>query len=205
MVSPPPPERLVRMRLTPAQQVALLAEVRAIVAAAPYFTPTMPRTGRPFSVAMTNCGPLGWLSDKTGGYRYQPTHPETGRPWPPIPALLLELWRELASYPAPPQACLVNYYRAGARMGLHRDEDEEDLAAPVLSVSLGDTARFRIGGRRRRDPTRAFELVSGDVLLLAGPDRLAYHGVDRIIARSCDLLREGGRINLTLRRVTRPS
>jgi alkylated DNA repair protein (DNA oxidative demethylase) len=156
------------------------------------------------SVRMTNCGPLGWITDKEGGYRYQATHPVTGRPWPPMPSMLLALWAELAQYPAPPEACLVNYYASPAKMGLHQDKDEEDFSAPVLSVSLGDTAIFRAGGGTRKEPTRKFELRSGDVVVLAGEDRLAYHGVDRILPGTSDLLQEGGRINLTLRRVTKP-
>src|SRR4051812_36511860 len=142
----------------PAQE-ALLAEIREVVRAAPLFTPSMPRTGKPFSVRMTNCGPLGWVSD-VDGYRYQPAHPETGAPWPDIPSALLDLWREVGLYPHPPEACLVNFYGAGARMGLHQDRDEADFSAPVVSVSLGDTCLFRIGGTRRSDPTRSFRLSS---------------------------------------------
>ena len=186
-------------------QIALLAAIREVVAQAPLFTPAMPRSGNPMSVRMTNCGPLGWVTDKERGYRYQATHPKTGTPWPPIPNVLLELWLELAGYPAPPQACLVNYYEGNAKMGLHQDKDEEDFAAPVLSVSLGDTGIFRLGGRSRREPTRKFELRSGDVVVLGGADRLAYHGIDRVLAGTSDLLPEGGRFNLTLRRVTKPN
>jgi alkylated DNA repair protein (DNA oxidative demethylase) len=186
-------------------QIALLAAIREVLAQAPLFTPTMPRSGNPMSVRMTNCGPLGWVTDKERGYRYQATHPESGRPWPPIPNLLLELWRELARYPAPPEACLVNYYAGNAKMGLHQDKDEEDFAAPVLSVSLGDTGIFRLGGRSRREPVQKLELRSGDVVVLGGADRLAYHGIDRILAGTSDLVPEGGRFNLTLRRVTKPS
>ena len=183
------------------RQERLRDAVLEAVAEAPLFTPVMPRTGRPFSVRMTNLGPLGWVSDRAG-YRYQPAHPVTGRPWPPIPETLLELWSRLAGYPHPPEACLVNVYRPGARMGLHRDADEEDFSAPVLSVSLGDTAVFRIGGAARADPTASFDLASGDVVVMGGASRLAYHGVDRIRAGTSTLLGEPGRINLTLRRVT---
>jgi len=190
--------------LDAAAQAALLAEIRRLIAQAPLFTPTMPSSGKPMSVRMTNCGPLGWVTDKQRGYRYQPTHPETGKPWPPMPGMLLDLWNELARYPAPPQACLVNYYAGSAKMGLHQDKDEEDFAAPVLSVSLGDTGIFRVGGRSRKDPTQIFELKSGDVVVLDGEDRLAYHGIDRILSGTSDLLAEGGRFNLTLRRVTKP-
>jgi DNA oxidative demethylase len=191
--------------LARAAQIALLAAIRDVIAEAPLFTPAMPRSGKPMSVRMTNCGPLGWVTDKERGYRYQAIHPETGREWPPIPTALLELWRELARYPAPPEACLVNYYAESAKMGLHQDKDEADFAAPVLSVSLGDTGIFRLGGRSRQDPTRAFELKSGDVVVLGGADRLAYHGIDRILAGTSDLVPEGGRFNLTLRRVTEPN
>jgi alkylated DNA repair protein (DNA oxidative demethylase) len=188
-------------------QVALVEALRAVADAAPFFTPRMPRTGKPFSVEMTDCGPLGWVSDKEGGYRYQATHPETGKPWPPMPQILLDAWKRLAAYPHPPEACLVNYYKPKAKMGLHRDEDEEDFDAPVLSLSLGDTAVFRIGGRERKAPTRSVKLASGDAVVLGGTSRLAYHGIDRILAGSSTLLAgwlpEGGRINLTLRRVTR--
>jgi alkylated DNA repair protein (DNA oxidative demethylase) len=156
------------------------------------------------SVRMTNCGPLGWITDKDGGYRYQATHPATGKPWPPMPPILHDLWQDLADYPAPPEACLVNYYTSEAKMGLHQDKDEKDFSAPVLSVSLGDTAIFRLGGRSRKDPTRKFNLNSGDVVMLGGDDRLAFHGIDRILPGTSDLLEEGGRINLTLRRVTKP-
>jgi alkylated DNA repair protein (DNA oxidative demethylase) len=187
-----------------AVQQALLADLRRVMAAAPLYTPTMPRSGKPMSVRMTNCGPLGWVTDKERGYRYQATHPDTGKLWPPIPPILLDLWNEVGGYAAPPEACLVNYYAGAAKMGLHQDKDEEDFAAPVLSVSLGDTGIFRVGGTTRKDPTEAFELKSGDVVVLGGEDRLAFHGIDRILPGTSDLLAEGGRINLTLRRVTKP-
>lgn len=182
-------------------QEALLGEIGKAVAIAPLFQPRMPGTGKAFSVRMTNCGPLGWVSDKSGGYRYQPQHPDTGRPWPPIPDQLMELWHELSGHDAPPEACLVNFYAPSARMGLHQDKDEEDFGAPVVSVSLGDACLFRIGGTRRSDPTRSFRLESGDVVVLGGEGRLAFHGVDRIYPMTSDLLEKGGRINLTLRRV----
>ena len=188
-----------------AAQAALLAALRRIIAEAPLFTPTMPRSGKPMSVRMTNCGPLGWLTDQERGYRYQPTHPVTGRPWPPMPQMLLDLWDKVADYPAPPEACLVNYYAADAKMGLHQDKDEEDFSAPVLSVSLGDTGVFRVGGISRKDPTTRYELQSGDVIVLGGEDRLAFHGIDRILPGTSGLLQEGGRFNLTLRRVTKPA
>jgi len=192
-------------RLDAWAQDALLGEIREIIAEAPLYTPTMPRSGNPMSVKMTNAGPLGWVTDKERGYRYQATHPETGKPWPAIPQMLLDLWEELADYPQPPEACLINYYVGAAKMGLHQDRDEEDFAAPVLSVSLGDTGIFRVGGKTRKDPTQRFELKSGDVFVLGGEERLSYHGIDRILSGTSDLLEEGGRFNLTLRRVTKPT
>ncbi|MBN9447832.1 MAG: alpha-ketoglutarate-dependent dioxygenase AlkB [Bosea sp.] len=185
------------------EQAALVAELREVARQAPFFTPRMPKTGRPFSVRMTNCGALGWVSDE-GGYRYQPNHPETGSPWPAMPSRLLQAWEELAGYPLPPQACLINFYEPTAKMGLHQDRDEEDFAAPVLSLSLGDTAVFRIGGTVRGGKTVSLKLASGDALAFGGEARLAYHGIDRILAGSSSLLPQAGRINLTLRRVTKP-
>lgn len=190
--------------LDSAAQHGLVKELRRAITEAPFFIPIMPRTGRPFTVRMTNLGALGWVSDRAG-YRYKPTHPETGRPWPPIPDAVLALWRKVADYPHPPEACLVNHYREGAKMGLHRDEDEEDFAAPVVSISLGDTAIFRIGGKERGGKTETLKLDSGDVLVMGGASRLFYHGIDRILTGTSSLLPEGGRINLTLRRVSKPA
>ena len=185
-----------------AAQEALVAEIRAVVADAPLYVPTMPRTGKPMSVRMTNCGALGWVTDKQRGYRYQATHPVTGRPWPPMPASLLNLWDMLADYARSPEACLVNFYDDTAKMGLHQDSDEADFAAPVLSVSLGDTCLFRVGGTERTDKAVSLKLKSGDIVLLAGKSRLAFHGVTRTYPGTSTLLKNGGRINLTLRRVT---
>ena len=184
-------------------QMAVLGALRGILAKAPPFTPRMPKSGRPMSVRMSNCGPLGWISDERG-YRYQSLHPGTGQPWPAIPDQLLQLWDEVARYPHAPEACLINYYGPNAKMGLHQDRDEADFSAPVVSLSLGDSCLFRVGGGKRRDPTRSFRLNSGDVLVLGGDTRLAFHGVDRIYPGTSTLLTEGGRINVTMRRVTRP-
>jgi DNA oxidative demethylase len=185
------------------EQEALTTLLRVVIERAPLYTPTMPGSGRPCSVRMTNCGPLGWVSDKSG-YRYQATHPVSGEPWPPIPDMLVRTWLELSGYPHPPEACLINYYGPAARMGLHQDRDEEDFSAPVLSVSLGATCRFRIGSGVRSAPTKSFLLASGDVLTMGGASRLAFHGVDRILPATSTLLADGGRINVTLRRVSRP-
>lgn len=191
--------------LSPIEQAALLAALRQVLEVAPPFTPVMPRTGKPMSVAMTNCGPLGWVTDKQSGYRYQANHPMTGRPWPAIPPALLTLWRDLSGYPEPPEACLVNIYQGKAKMGQHRDSDEEDFSAPVVSVSLGDDAVFSLGGTSRKDARQRFTLRSGDVTVMGGAARLAYHGIDRVLGGTSMLLAEGGRINLTLRRVTAAS
>ena len=190
--------RLLPGRLDAAAQAALAHEVLALEPGAPFYRPVTPG-GAAMSVRMTNFGPLGWVTDARG-YRYEPRHPATDCPWPPIPAALLALWAELCDPKTPPDACLVNRYDAAARMGLHRDYDEADFRFPVLSVSLGDAAWFRIGGVRRSDPTSRLKLSSGDVVVLAGEARLAYHGVDRILPGSSRLLPEGGRLNLTLRR-----
>jgi alkylated DNA repair protein (DNA oxidative demethylase) len=165
----------------------------------------MPKSGKPMSVRMTNCGAFGWVTDKEGGYRYQAAHPVTGLPWPAIPQSLLRIWNELASYPHEPEACLVNFYKEDAKMGLHQDRDEADLAAPVVSLSLGDTCLFRVGEPVRHGRTASFRLESGDAVILSGKSRLAFHGVDRIFPDTSTLLKKGGRINLTLRRVTKPA
>ncbi len=186
-----------------AAQEAMLAQLRICVAAAPLFVPLMPKTGRPFSVRMTNLGSLGWVSDRTG-YRYQPLHPETGEPWPAIPSAIMEIWNKVSAFQAEPEACLVNFYQGGAKMGLHQDKDEEDFSAPVVSISLGDTGVFRIGGTIRGGKTSTLKLASGDVLVMGGESRLCFHGIDRVNVGTSTLLKEGGRINLTLRRVGRP-
>lgn len=185
-----------KARLSPAEQGALVEDLRTVAAAAPFFTPVTPR-GQPMSVRMTSCGALGWVSDRRG-YRYEPRHP-SGAPWPPIPAIALRLWRTLGSDARDADSCLVNWYGEKARMGLHRDADEADFRWPVLSISLGDAALFRMGGPERGDPTASVLLESGDVVVMAGVARLAYHGIDRIRFGSSRLLSQGGRINLTLR------
>ena len=185
----------------PAQQ-SLLQAIRSGTESAPLFTPKMPRTGKEMSVRMTNFGSLGWVTDKENGYRYQAMHPVSGKPWPEIPDSLLNLWSDLADYPHPPEACLVNYYDDVAKMGMHQDRDEEQFEAPVLSVSLGNDCLFRVGGTSRGGKTQSFRLRSGDVMMLSGEARLAFHGVDRVYPDTSPLLKQGGRVNLTLRRVT---
>ncbi|MEM7750086.1 MAG: alpha-ketoglutarate-dependent dioxygenase AlkB [Pseudomonadota bacterium] len=190
--------------LAGSSQSELLGEIRSILTTSPLYVPTMPKSGKPFSVRMTNCGPLGWVSSKEGGYRYQANHPETDRPWAPIPERLLKLWSEITRYPAEPEACLINWYEPGTKLGLHVDADEQDNRAPVLSISIGDDAWFRVGGLTRKAPTERILLRSGDVVVLGGEARLAYHGIDRIVGGTSDLLGQPGRYNLTMRRVTPP-
>jgi alkylated DNA repair protein (DNA oxidative demethylase) len=185
-----------RSLLSPAAQDAMVADLRAVVAAAPLFAPVTP-SGRPMSVRMTSAGSCGWVSDRHG-YRYAPRHP-SGVAWPPIPASVLNVWRQVTGLSRPPDCCLVNLYRDSARMGLHQDRDEADFSWPVLSVSLGDDAIFRIGNLARGGTTQSVRLRSGDVLLMGGAARLVHHGIDRIVPHSSTLLPGGGRINLTLR------
>ena len=186
-----------RAWLDRAGQERVTEDIRAVIAAAPLVRPVT-AWGRPMSVRMTSAGRLGWVIDR-GRYRYSDRHPETGAPWPPIPESVLAIWRALSGWPADPDSCLVNWYAEGARMGLHQDRDEGRFDAPVLSVSLGDPARFRIGGTERRGPTESTVLRSGDVAVMGGAARLAFHGIDRVMFGKGTLLPDGGRINLTLR------
>lgn len=192
--------RLFPDALSPERQALLAQAVLELVVAAPFYHAKTPG-GRTMSVAMTNLGREGWVSDRNG-YRYQPHHPITGAPWPAIPEDLIEIWRRFGERGDTPDACLVNLYRGNSCMSLHQDRDERDFGAPVVSVSLGDTALFRLGGLDRRDPTRSLRLASGDICVLAGPSRLAFHGVDRILIGSSRLIPGGGRLNLTLRLAT---
>ena len=177
-------------------QVALMIAVQAIWAAAPPARPVT-RRGRQMSVAMTSAGALGWTTDPRG-YRYEPLQPD-GRPWPPIPEMLIKLWGRVAGAAVLPDSCLVNLYRQGARMGLHQDRDEAELRWPVVSVSLGDEGLLRIGNLERGGPTESLWLASGDVVVMGGAARLAHHGIDRIRPGGPALVPGGGRVNLTLR------
>jgi len=201
--------RLLPGKLSRSEQQALIDAVIAVQEKTPFWRPTMPRTGQPLSVKMTNFGLLGWVTDKVGGYRYEPRHPETGEAWSAMPDALTGLWRDLANYPVDAEACLVNWYAPDSKMGLHIDWDEEATDAAVVSISLGDKARFRLGGPKRGGKTASMVLSSGDVVVLGGEARRCYHGVDRIYPGTSTLLPPdafpgGGRINLTMRRVKRP-
>jgi alkylated DNA repair protein (DNA oxidative demethylase) len=185
--------------LNPVAQQDVLAAVRGVVQQAPLFRPQTPY-GKPMSVQMTSAGRFGWFADRSG-YRYVERHPD-GQTWPAIPRAILDIWGGVTGLDRQPECCLVNYYADGARMGLHQDRDEADFDWPVVSVSLGDDALFRIGNRTRGGKTESVWLQSGDVVVMGGETRLTYHGIDRIRPGSSTLLRQGGRINLTLRVVT---
>ena len=182
--------------LDAAAQAGLVDDLRVVTRTAPLFSPMTPY-GRPMSVRMTSAGRYGWYSDRRG-YRYVPRHPD-GSAWPPIPQRVLGLWHDVTGLDRQPDCCLINYYGEGARMGLHQDRDEADFSWPVVSVSLGDDGQFRIGNTTRGGSTTSVWLQSGDVVVMGGPARLTYHGVDRIRFGSSTLLAKGGRINLTLR------
>ena len=185
--------------LSPSTQRALIQTLRSVLQAAPLFSPEVPGGGQ-MSVRMTSAGSFGWFSDKSG-YRYVACHP-SGKPWPTIPSEVLSIWTALVGSDRLPDCCLFNYYGEGARMGLHQDKDEADFSYPVVSVSLGDDGLLRLGGTTRKEKTESLWLSSGDVVVMGGAARLAYHGVDRIRFKSSRLLPKGGRVNLTMRVVT---
>ncbi len=183
-----------------AEAPALMDELARSAASAPFRHMITP-SGHRMAVAMTNCGALGWVSDRTG-YRYAPVDPETGQSWPPMPAGFRQFAHEAAAQAGfagfVPDACLINRYQPDARLSLHQDRDERDLTAPIVSVSLGLPAVFLWGGLKRQDPTRRIPLVHGDVLVWGGPDRLRHHGVLPLQAGQHALLGEQ-RLNLTFR------
>ncbi|WP_163848029.1 alpha-ketoglutarate-dependent dioxygenase AlkB family protein [Pseudooceanicola aestuarii] len=188
--------RILKAFLDRPAQEALVEDLRRVVRAAPFVTPVT-RWGKEMSVRMTSAGRYGWITDRRG-YRYEARHPD-GQPWPPIPDRVLRIWDEVTGLDRRPDCCLVNHYREGARMGLHQDRDEADFGWPVVSVSLGESALFRIGNTERGGKTESVWLDSGDVAVMGGPARLLFHGVDRIRPGSSTLLHGGGRLNLTLR------
>ena len=188
-----------------AQAQALLTAMGEVTAAAPFRRMLTPGSLR-MSVAMSNCGLLGWLSDRQG-YRYAPLDPDSGKPWPTMPELYHQLARMAAAaagFPGfSPDACLINCYEAGSKLSLHQDKDEADLGAPIVSVSLGLPAVFLFGGLKRNEPTTRVPLVHGDVVVWGGPARLRYHGVQALKdgrwpeTQNC-------RINLTFRKAGPP-
>ncbi len=181
-------------------QEKLLQDIRSVISQAPLYTSMMPQSGKPMSVQSTNCGALGWYSDRVGGYRYQANHPFTQKNWPALPPCLFALWEKYADYPDPADCGLINYYNKDAKMGLHSDQDERDFSAPVVSISLGDQANFIIGGLTRRNRTSSLKLSSGDIIVMGGKMRRIFHGISRLYPASSTLLEEGGRFNITLRK-----
>jgi len=179
---------------------ALLSEIEQIIAASP-LRRVMTPMGKPMSVEMTNCGSVGWVSDRTG-YRYESIDPITNQPWPKMPALFADTatgFASLAGYrDFAPDVCLINRYSLGSKMGLHQDRDETDFSQPIVSVSLGLPITFKIGGQRRTDPTVSTKLQHGDVLVFGGPARLAFHGVGTL-RRGTHPLTGANRYNLTIR------
>ena len=182
--------------LPSSDQLWLVEELRAVAAQAPFFSPKT-KSGKPMSVRLTAAGDFGWFSDQRG-YRYVQHHP-SGVNWPAIPDSIMAIWRAVAGAAPDPECCLINFYGEGARMGLHQDRDEANFEWPVVSISLGDDALFRVGGTERGGKTESIWLQSGDVAVMGGPARLNYHGIDRIKFGSSSLLKEGGRLNITLR------
>lgn len=185
--------------LDAAEQADMVDALRDVIRHAPLFVPVTP-SGKPMSVRMSAAGQYGWLSGPNG-YHYADRHPN-GSPWPAIPDSVLGVWKRLVSETRMPECCLINFYEPGARMGMHQDKDEADFSWPVLSVSLGDDALFRLGNLKRGGKTESVWLNSGDVVVMGGDSRLIYHGIDRVRPGSSQLLSPGGRINLTLRMVT---
>ena len=182
-------------------ETALLNAFHEVTAKAPFRHMVTPGGFR-MSVAMTNCGSLGWVTDRTG-YRYDAIDPESGQPWPALPASFLRLARDAAAEAGfagfLPDACLVNRYEAGAKLSLHQDKDERDFTAPIVSVSLGIPAVFLFGGMNRADKTRRVPVSHGDVIVWGGPARLRYHGVLPLKEAQHPLLGEY-RVNLTFRK-----
>lgn len=194
--------RIIRGHLDPEQQAVMVETVRDVIRTAPLVRPVT-AWGKPMSVRMSSAGRVGWVIDR-GRYRYADRHPETNAPWPAIPPEILGVWQAVSGWADAPDSCLINWYAEGTRMGLHQDKDEDAFDAPVVSISLGCPARFRMGGVDRKDPTCSTILESGDVVVMGGEARLAYHGVDKVLTDGFPHPLTGhGRINLTLR-VVRP-
>ena len=183
-------------RLSGAEQQKILSDLRGLAKSAP-FQQYQTGRGHKMSVRMSAAGDVGWVSDSRG-YRYEPTQ-KSGAAWPEIPGTILSVWRAVSGARRDPDSCLVNFYGEGARMGMHQDRDEADPSWPVVSISLGDEALFRVGQTVRGGKTQSIWLKSGDVAVLAGEARLAFHGIDRIKFGTSQLLSGGGRINITLR------
>ena len=199
---PLPGLRIVPGFLDAQSQAALLRDVHEVFTAAPLYSPRMPKSGKPLSVRMTNCGTLGWVSDRRG-YRYTSHDPLSGQPWPPMPsvfsALALRAAQATGFEDFNPDACLINRYVPGARLTLHQDKDENDFSAPIVSVSLGLPAIFLFGGNARKDKQRRIPLQHGDVVVWGGSARHYHHGVLPLKEGHHSIL-GSQRINLTFRR-----
>lgn len=198
----PPGMKVLRGRLNRADQEAVLRSALKIAETAPFYTPTM-RDGTPFRVEITSAGDVGWTSDDRG-FRYVRKHPGNETPWPVIPARIIWLAKAVSEEAGfrgfDPDTCLVNLYRKDGKLGIHRDDDERDKEAPIVSVSLGDSCVFRFGGTSKSDPFTNWTLLSGDIVVFGGPSRLAWHGVTKIMRGTSDLVPGGGRVNLTIRK-----
>lgn len=188
---------IIMQKLPPSERKILIGEIAKIIEEAPLFTPQMPRSGANFHYEMSNCGPLGWISDRAG-YRYATTHPITGKPWPPFPPSLDKIIKILKQEEKIPnnyrtETCLINKYLENSSLGLHQDNTEKNLQAPIISISLGAMGIFQIGGFKRNDPIKEIALESGAILILSGEDRMRFHGLKKIFGPK--------RINLTIRQI----
>ena len=194
---------LLKSKLTKVTQQEVLAAARAVVRSAPLFRPSMP-SGQSFNYSMTNCGDLGWVADRSG-YRYQQTHPHTFKAFPAMPQVIKDLAiviaKETGNDNFYPQSCLINLYRKGEKLGMHKDNTEENLSAPIISVSLGCTGIFILGGFLRTDETKQYIVQSGDVIVMGGESRNFFHSFKGIVPNTSNLLKDGGRLNLTIRQV----
>lgn len=195
---------LFKSKLTREAQAEIRDAARTVVSQAPLFRPTMPGSGQPFSYTMTNCGELGWVADRQG-YRYQQNHPDTGKRFPVMPQVIQELALALALETGNsgfrPESCLLNFYRKGQKLGLHQDNTENNLSAPIVSISLGDSGVFILGGFHRADETKQYIIQSGDCIVMSGESRSYFHSFKGIMTNTSSLLKNGGRLNLTIRQV----
>lgn len=195
---------LFKSSLTTEAQKEIRSAARAVVSQAPLFRPTMPGSGQPFSYLMTNCGDLGWVADRDG-YRYQSNHPVTNKLFPAMPQVIKELAtalaKEIGNNDFCPESCLLNFYRKGQKLGLHQDNTEKNLSAPIISISLGDTGIFILGGKQKSDETKQYIVQSGDCIVMSGESRSYFHSFKGIIPNTSSLLKNGGRLNLTIRQV----
>lgn len=194
---------LLKSKFTESVQQEILIAARTVVKQAPLFRPTMPNS-QPFNYSMTNCGELGWVADRHG-YRYQQVHPNTLKVFPAMPQIIKNLAVEIAIETGnelfQPQSCLINFYSKGEKLGLHQDSTENNLSAPIISISLGDTGIFLLGGKLRNDATKQYIVQSGDVIVMGGESRNFFHAFKGTIPNTSNLLKNGGRLNLTIRQV----